>query len=133
MAPIRNRVGQQLELSLREVLNPQGLAVKERYKLYVTLQVTRVDLGIQADNTSVRGRVDAYAGLRLVLIEGNKTAYTSRAQSTADFNIPEDAYAAEVAEEDARTRTVRDLTAEIRTRLSLFLRDLPKAAQKSAG
>ena len=55
-----------------------------------------------------------------------KSVYTSRTQSTSSFNILQDAYAAQVAEEDARTRTVRDLTAEIRTRLALFVRQQQK-------
>lgn len=126
VVPIPNRVGQQLELSLREALNPEGLAVDPRYRLTVALTMNRVDLGIQINATSTSGRIDAYATLALVQIDTSKTIYTSRTQSTAYFNILTDAYAAQVAEDDARTRTVRDLTAEIRTRLALFLREQPR-------
>jgi len=124
VAPIKDRIGQQLELSLREALNPDGLSVKPRFRLDVVLTTSRVDLGIQANATSTRGRVDSYVTLYLSEIETGKRIYTSRAQSTAAFNILTDAYAAEVAEEDARTRTVRDLTTEIRARLSLFMDEL---------
>ena len=51
-----------------------------------------------------------------------KTVYHGSTATTSAFNITDDAYAAQVAEDDARARTVRDLTDEIRTRLSLFLR-----------
>jgi len=132
VAPIIDRMGQQLELSLRETLNPQGLAVTPRYRLFVALTSARTDLGIQRDASSTRGRIDAYVSLRLVDTATNKAIYNSRAQSTADFNILTDAYAAQVAEDDARTRTVRDLAAEIRTRLTLFMRDQPKLTQKTA-
>jgi LPS-assembly lipoprotein len=131
VAPIIDRMGQQLELSLREALNPEGLAVKQRYKLFVTLTAARTDLGIQRDATSTRGRISAYVNLQLFDIAANKSIYNSRTQSIADFNILEDAYAAQVAEDDARTRAVRDLTAEIRTRLTLFVHDRPKLTQKS--
>ena len=127
--PISDRYGQELELSLREALNPEGLAIKPRYRLKVTVSSVREDLGIQRDASSTRGRVDVYATLFLYELETGKQIYTSRAQSTSAFNILQDAYAAQVAEDDARTRTVRDLTTEIRTRLVLFLRDRPAAKQ----
>jgi len=47
-------------------------------------------------------------------------------QSTSSYNILTDGYAAQVALDDAGTRTVRDLTTEIRTRLVLVLRNQRK-------
>jgi hypothetical protein len=60
--------------------------------------------------------------------KSGKSVYTAHTQSTSAFNILQDAYAAQVAEEDARTRTVRDLTVEIRTRLALFVRQQQKTS-----
>jgi LPS-assembly lipoprotein len=124
--PISDRIGQQLELSLREALNPNGISVEPRYRLATQLVQIRADLGIQRDATSTRGRVDVYATMILTDFKTGKSVYSSRTQSTSSFNILQDAYAAQVAEEDARTRTVRDLTAEIRTRLALFVRQQQK-------
>jgi LPS-assembly lipoprotein len=123
--PIKDRIGQMLEFSLRSSFNPRGIAVEPRYRLAVALTVTRVDLGIQRDATSTRGRVDVQASIQLLDPKDGKAVYSSRTQSTSAFNILNDAYAAEVAEEDARTRTVRDLTEEIRARVALFLRRRP--------
>lgn len=132
VAPIKDRMGQQLELALREALNPEGLAVKPRYRLEVVLIASRADLGIQRDATSVRGSVSASVSFYLVDIEAQKRIYTSRAQSVADFNILTDAYAAQVAEDDARTRTVRELSNEIRARLAIFVQQLHQE-QRRAG
>jgi LPS-assembly lipoprotein len=129
--PIPDRYGQQLEWELREALNPEGLTVKPLYRLVVGVQVQRIDLGIQRDATSTRGRVDAYATLTLADVNTGRKIYASRAQSTSAFNILQDGYASEVAEEDARTRTARDLTDQIRLRLVLFLRDRPTTPVKS--
>jgi LPS-assembly lipoprotein len=126
--PIRDRVGQRLELSLREALNPSGLSVEPRFSLTVSLNVARIDLGIQRDASSTRGRVDAYALFTLQDLKGSRNLLSGSARSSSTFNILQDAYAAEVAEEDARARTVRDLTAEIRTRLALFLRERRNAS-----
>jgi LPS-assembly lipoprotein len=120
--PIKDRIGQMLEMSLRESFNPRGITIDTRYRLTVGLAVSRFDLGIQRDATATRGRVDVYATIQLVDAQTGKQIYNSRAQSTSSFNILDDAYAAQVAEDDARTRTVRDLSDEIRTRVALFLR-----------
>lgn len=123
VAPIANRIGQQLELSLREAFNPRGLSVEPRYTLSVTLIVTRVDLGIQRDAAATRGRVDVTAAILLADTKTAQVLYHSRTQATSSFNIVDDAYAAHVAEDDLRTRTVRDLTDEIRTRVAFYLRE----------
>lgn len=120
--PIKDRIGQMLELSLREALNPAGAAIEPRYQLSVYLTVTHIDLGIQRDASSTRARVDVSAHFQLIDSKNSKRLYTSTTQSTSAFNILDDAYAAQVAEEDARARTVRDITDEIVVRLALFLR-----------
>jgi LPS-assembly lipoprotein len=120
--PIKDRIGQMLEMALRGSFNPRDRAVDTQYTLAVTLSVSRYDLGIQRDATATRGRVDVYATMELKDAKTDKVIYTSRAQSTSSFNILDDAYSAQVAEDDARVRTVRDLTDEIRARMALFLR-----------
>jgi LPS-assembly lipoprotein len=126
---IPNRMGQQLALTLRESFNPRGEDAKQLYVLSTLLTQSRVDLGIQRDATSTRGRTDAYATITLTEIKSNKVIYTGRLQSTSYFNILQDGYAAQVAEDDARERMVRDLAVEIQTRLALVLR----AQKKSNG
>ena len=121
VAPIRDRIGQQLEWALREELNPRGVSAESRYTLLVSLSITRTDLGLQRDASATRGRIDALAQFSL-LDHAGKSIYSSHTQSVSAFNIVNDAYASQVAEDDARTRTVRDLSEEIRTRLALFLR-----------
>jgi len=120
--PIKDRIGQMLEMALRQSFNPSDRAVETQYTLAVSLSVTRYDLGIQRDATATRGRVDVYATIQLKEGKSDKFIYSSRAQSTSSFNILDDAYSAQVAEDDARVRCVRDLTDEIRARMALFLR-----------
>jgi LPS-assembly lipoprotein len=131
VSQIPDRYGQQLELALREALNPEGLRAKPLYRLNIGVMVQRIDLGIQRDASSTRGRINAYATFTLYDVATNRQIYASRTQSTSAFNILQDAFAAEVAEEDARARTVRDLTEQIRLHLALFLRDRPTAPLKS--
>jgi len=130
VATIAERLGQQLAWSLREALNPRGLSVKPRYTLFTTLLQTQVHLGIQRNPTATRGRVDVYATISLTDIGTGKRLYYGHVQSTAAFNFLQDAYSAQVAQDDARTRTVRDLTTEIRTRIALVLREQKKTASE---
>jgi LPS-assembly lipoprotein len=122
VAPIPNRMGQQLEFALREELNPRGIETATRYRLDVILTISNVDLGIQSDATATTGRVDVFAVFNLIDIKSNKPIYSSRARTTASYNITNDAFAAQIAFDDAHTRNVRELTEEISTRLTLFLR-----------
>ncbi|HZB92895.1 MAG TPA: hypothetical protein VE397_15720 [Stellaceae bacterium] len=132
VSPIADRYGQELELALREALNPGALAVKPLYRLDVTVNVQRIDLGIQRDASSTRGRIDSNASLTLIDIASGHVIYRASTQSSSNFNIVQDAYAAQVAEDDSRVRTVRELTDEIRTRLTLFLRDHMTASRAAS-
>lgn len=125
VSPISDRYGQELELALREALNPSGISVKPLYRLQVAVNAQYINLGIQRDASSTRGRIDANATITLFDITTGHAVYTSSTQSSSNFNIVQDAYAAQVAADDSRVRTVRELTSEIRTRLTLFLRDHP--------
>ena len=119
--PIADRIGQQLELSLREQLNPRGLSLEPRYQLGVTLAVSRVDLGIQRDATATRGQVNVTATIVLADAKTAKVLYRAAAHSLSTFNVVNDAFAAQVAQDDSDSRTVRDLADEIRTRVAIFL------------
>jgi LPS-assembly lipoprotein len=129
VTPIADRDGQKLEFMLREQLNPDRLAVKRLYALQVILRATRIDLGLQRDATSIRGRIDGSATMILTTLTTHKQLYNSTAVSSSDFTILEDAYAAQVGEDDARERVVRDLSNQISLRLSLFLREQHARAQ----
>jgi LPS-assembly lipoprotein len=121
--PIADRMGQQLELSLREQLNPRGLSVEPRYRLSVTLAVARADLGIQRDATATRGQVNVTASIVLADAKTSAVLYRGAAHSLSAFNVVNDAFAAQVAQDDSDSRTVRDLADEIRTRLAIFLQE----------
>lgn len=127
VAPISNRIGQQLEFSLRESLNPRGLRVEQRYILSVTLSVSETDLGIQRDATATFGELAVSASFVLQDSKTGQRVYSSRTSTIGSFNLPNDAYAAQIADDDARARTVQELSDEIGARLVLFLR------QKRAG
>ena len=117
VTPIPDREGQLLELALREKLNPRGVALQTRYTLTVRLSLARTDLGIQRNATSTRSEIDATASYSL---SGNGTSIAGSSRTVSAFNLQNDAWAATVAEKDARERAIQDLADAIYLQLSLW-------------
>jgi LPS-assembly lipoprotein len=121
VAPIPERIGQQLEIALRDALNPTGIPTPQRYVLNTTLSVSRLDLGIQAQGLATRGRIDVYATVALSELKTGKQLLTNTIHSANAFDILPNGYATTVAQDDADRRTVADLQREIMARLTLFM------------
>jgi len=117
VAPIPDRQGQLLELALREKLNPRGVTLPTRYTLSVTLNLSRTDLGIQRNAISTRSEINATASYSL---SGNGTSVSGSSRTVSAFNLQDDAWAATVAENDARERAIQDLADAIYLQLSLW-------------
>jgi len=120
--PAPDRIGQILTQALREQLNPRGVNLKPRYFLSVALSVARSDLGIRRDNTSSRGELIFSVTLKLNPAGGGDVAFQDSIRSITAFNLPDDAYAATVAEQNAREEAANELGREIAQRIAVFMR-----------
>jgi LPS-assembly lipoprotein len=130
VAPIPERVGQQLELALRQSLNPTGEPTPQRYLLKTTLRTVRADLGIQTQGLGTRGRLDAYANFTLSESKSNTQLLSGNSHVAESFDILANEYSNVVAENDARTRAVEELRRDIMIRLTVFLQR--RAAEPAA-
>ena len=119
--PIPDRIGQRLELALRNSLNPTGEPTKERYRLQTSLQLSLSALGLISAGTSTIGRVDLTATYRLIDLKDGAVLLTNTVHSQNSFALNPNQYSTEVAEYDAAVRSVVELNDEIVTRLTLFL------------
>jgi len=134
VAPVPERIGQRLSLALRESLNPTGEPTKQRYILRTTLQVARLDLGIQTQGLGTRGRLDVYAGFILSDSTSGTQLLNSTSHVAESFDILANLYSDTVAEDDARTRAVEELRRDIVSRLTLFLqRRVAESTAKPGG
>jgi hypothetical protein len=124
VAPIRDRPGQILEQALRENLNPGDMSVKPRWRLSTELTVQRADFGIQRNATATTSEVVISATYRLVDLDdkGNKQVYTNISRATGDFDQLSDAYATQVAADNARDRALQQVADDMVIRLALFVR-----------
>ena len=121
VAPIAERIGQRLEIALRDTLNPTGIPTPVRYELKTTLAVQRSDLGIQSQGLATRGQVDVTATYLLSDITTKATLLRNTIHVADSFDILANGYATVVTEEDARIRTVQELRDEIAARLTMFM------------
>jgi LPS-assembly lipoprotein len=127
--PISERIGQRLEMALRNSLNPTGEPTKFLYTLHTTLTVSLSALGIQSQGTATLGRVDVSASYVLVDNHNGGTLLANSVHVQNSFELSPNQYSTVVGEDDARVRSVAELNQEIVTRLTLFMEH--RAAQNA--
>ncbi len=121
IAPIADRIGQQLYNLLRDKLNPMGPPAAPRYVLRVTLTESRLNLAVRKDETATRANLVMRASFRLIRAADDETLLTASAVSANSYNILRSDFATLSAENDARARAVRQISDEIKTRIGIYL------------
>lgn len=119
--PIADRIGQIIETALREDFNPREVATKSRYTLQVLVSVTRSDLAIQRNATSLRSELNVSAHFQLSDATNSHIVFTGSSSAVTSFNLPFDAYAATVSEQNAREVAAQDLSRDIATQITIFM------------
>ena len=120
VAPLRDRVGQQMHNFLRDRLNPQGQPTAPDYLLQVQLKETLDELGVRRDETATRANLRMDAQFFLRPIGGEATLLSGHSSSTTSYDILDNPFATTVSEDDARERALREVADDIRTRLALY-------------
>jgi LPS-assembly lipoprotein len=129
--PIADRIGQRLELALRNSLNPTGEPTKVRYRLQTSLRFSLSALGLISAGTSTIGRVDLTATYRLLDLQSGALLQTNTVHSQNSFALNPNQYSTVVGEYDSGARSVVELNNEILTRLTLFLQGRVKTPKPS--
>jgi LPS-assembly lipoprotein len=119
--PIPERIGQRLEIALRNSLNPTGEPTPTRYRLNTTLVIVLGNLGIQSQGLATLGQLDAYATYRLIDLQTGGILLTNTVHVANSFDLNPNQYSTIVGEDDAGVRTVAELDQEIMSRLTLFM------------
>jgi LPS-assembly lipoprotein len=119
--PIPNRVGQRLELALRESLNPTGEPTTARYRLQTGLSYTLSNVGLISQGTATIGRVDLTATYHLIDLKSGTFLFTDTVHTQDSFALNPNQYSTVVAENDSAVRGVVEINEEMVTRLTFFL------------
>lgn len=120
IAPIQDRVGQQLHNFLRDRLNPKRQPVSPSYNLQVTLTEQIEELGIRKDETATRANLKVFADFVLRDARTRKTLFEGRSRSFNSYNILDSQFATLFSESDARTRALKEISNDIRNRLAVY-------------
>ena len=119
--PISDRVGQRLEIALRDSLNPTGIPTMPRYTLRTTLYFSLSGLGLQSQGTASLGQIDLHSTSYLIENRTGQNLLTISLHEQNSFQLNPNQYSTIVGEDDAQVRTVAELNQEIVRRLTLFL------------
>lgn len=131
--PIPERIGQRLEIALRNSLNPEGESTPARYRLRTTLATYLSNLGIQAQGLATLGKLDVYVTFYLTDIQSGAILLTNTVHAVNTFDLNPNQYSTIVGQDDAAVRSAVELDQEIVTRLNLFMqrREIEKSAKPS--
>jgi LPS-assembly lipoprotein len=119
--PIPERLGQRLEMALRNSLNPSGEPTRPRYVLHVTPSVGLSNLGVQAQGLATLGQLDVVATYILGDLQSGVALFSGTIHVANAFDLNPNQYSTIVGEDDAAVRSVAELNQEIVTRLTLFM------------
>ena len=121
IAPIADRIGQQLHNLLLDKLTPMGPPPAARYVLRVRLSESLQNLAIRKDDVATRANLVMRASFTLVRARDDAALMSASAISANSYNILRQQFATLSAEDDARARAVREISDEIRARIAIYL------------
>ena len=123
IAPIADRLGQQLRNELLDRINPFGRPGDPRYALNIKIRESRQELAVRKTELATRANLKIVANFTLKK-HGQKPAELLRGtgQATISYNILTANFATMMAEKDARRRAIREISAEITDKLASFFR-----------
>ena len=118
---IKDRHGQQLRNLLLDRINPGGTPQSPNYTLTVVLTSGKQLLALRKSQLSTRANLNFVAVFNLK----GKNQYLGKnfsgaSKITVSYNILSSHFATLAAEENARTRAVRELSADINNRIAAF-------------
>lgn len=117
---IADRVGQIVRNELADRLAPTGVSATPLYALQVRLTEFRQDLAIREDETATRANLILQANFTLRGTADPRPLHDGTAVVRNSYDILRNKFATITSEDDARTRSARQLAEEIRTRLAVF-------------
>lgn len=131
---INDRIGQQLRNNLLSRLNPKGPADKPLYVLSIKVTESITSLGVKKSAVVTRGNLRVSANYSLTSLpgaaikadelegDGRSSLTSGTVLSTSSYDIPQAQYAVLAALKDARSRAVKEIADDIRTRLAVYFK-----------
>jgi LPS-assembly lipoprotein len=129
IAPIPERIGQQLHNALRDRLNPQGQPSDPAYRLKVSIGSVSEPSTLRDDGTATRRNFRLKANWQLDEYAKRTRLFRSTATATSSYNVVDQPYATMAAFRDAQARAVDQVARDIAARVSGVLAAGPRSAR----
>jgi LPS-assembly lipoprotein len=121
VAPIANRVGQNLYNALRDRLNPGGAPTEPHYDLVIRIAESTDQPLVLEDQTATRINLTLNATY-LLYQRGTRTpVFQGTSRATTSYDLLNDEYASIQSADDAHRRGALTLADDISERLAVFL------------
>jgi LPS-assembly lipoprotein len=118
---IPDRIGQKVYNFLHERLTPEGKPLQPKYSLQVRLRETVDELLYERDETATRANLTLRASYELRRIADDTVIAKGTSRATSGYDILDSQFATVVSEDDARDRSARAISDDIRTRVAVVL------------
>jgi LPS-assembly lipoprotein len=122
ISPIADRIGQKLRNLLVHEITPLGESGAAKYRLTVTLKETKQNLAIKKSEVATRANLHFVATYRMNIKSTGRLLIKGNSQMITSFNILTETFSTTVAEENARARAVREISADIGVKIAVFFR-----------
>lgn len=118
--PIAERRGQLLRNRLSAMLRQDGEPVPEKYRLAISLDETEQSLAIRQTGFATRSNLRITAIYRLIDVANGQPVVAGSVSAISSFDLLDSDFSTLTAIEDARSRVVDRLAADLRNRLAVF-------------
>ena len=120
IAAIEDRVGQKIHNLLLDRLNPLGRPQSPLYTLSLTAQINKAEYGLKFTKVATRAKLTLSANYSLTDNQSGAILTEGTVRSVSSYNIPDSEFARVAAENDATDRAAREISGEVKTRLSFL-------------
>ena len=117
---IKDRKGQIIHNFLLDRLNPSGRRADSRYTLSIAVSRTIDEMGLKLTEEATRAKLTLIASYFLTRDADGKVLAEGSVRSVNSYNISASEFARIASERDATERAAREVSDEIKTRLSLY-------------
>ena len=132
IAPIPDRIGQQLHNALRDRLNPQGQPRDPAYRLRVEVNSVSEPSTLRSDGTATRRSFSLSANWQLDDYDTSKRLFASSAATSTSYNVVDQPYATAAAFRDAEQRALEQVARDIAARVNGLLAAGPSGQRATA-
>jgi len=130
VAPMRDRVGQEMHNALIKTITPEGPPSKPRYTLIVGYNLAESQAALASDETATRD-VQRY-NVQYRLYEGSTILTTGTFPEIFSYNFLQEHYANVSAQADIQSRVSDQIAIEIHNRLAIYFTTAAEQKAKAA-